>query len=97
MPDFNIIIADSCHELGDELSIFGELINGEHVLREQVLYKEAPSLEVLYRDLGIYKSSSEAKRAGKGGEIPLGYSEHKASKKRRVYIWNPSRYTKDYE
>ncbi len=40
--------------------------------------------------LGIYPSTSKARNAGRVGKIPLGYTEYKASKKRMLYIWNPS-------
>lgn len=88
MPDFNIIIKSSAWQEGDDITMFADRHGDLH--GEEVLYLDAPSLEVLYRDLGIYKSSSEAKRAGKGGPIPTGYSELKASKKCRVYMWNPT-------
>lgn len=50
---------------------------------------EDVTLDILCKDLGIYKSTSEARRAGRIGNIPKGYSEIKASKKVILYVWNP--------
>lgn len=47
-----------------------------------------PSLLV---EMGIFKSKSQARQAGRIGPIPVGWThEFKASKKRRLWIWNPS-------
>jgi hypothetical protein len=59
--------------------------------KEDVYYANSNDIASLMKELGIYKSISEARRANRHGEIPLGYShEFKASKKIRLYIWNPS-------
>lgn len=50
---------------------------------------EAADLPSLLVKLDIYKTTSEARRAGRAGEIPKGYTELKASKTRMLYIWNP--------
>lgn len=86
--DFNIIINSSKHREGDARTMFADRNGDFH--GETIIYRDAPNLECLYRDLGIYKSSSEAKRAGRSGSIPTGYSELKASKTCFVFIWNPT-------
>lgn len=48
---------------------------------------EVPNLLV---ELGIYKSTSQARSAGRIGPVPTGFTESfKASKKRTLCIWNP--------
>jgi hypothetical protein len=58
---------------------------------EEVHFTEADCLSVLMKELGIFKSTSEARRAGRVGPIPEGFTfEFKASKKVRLWIWNPT-------
>lgn len=50
----------------------------------------AKDLSSLLVKLGIFKTTSQARHAGRIGEIPIGYNEIKASKKvPRLCIWNP--------
>lgn len=77
----NIVIKDSPWLESDIKTIFED---------EEVLYAESSELSALMKEAGVYKSTSEARRANRHGEIPLGYTEFKASKKVRLYIWNPS-------
>lgn len=81
MADYNLLVKESPWTFRDLDTIFGD----EHIDAIEDAY-----LDVLLARLGIYKSSSEARRAGRQGPIPLGYSEIKASKKDRLFIWNPS-------
>lgn len=81
MADYNLVVSDSPWTVRDLDIIFED----EHVDRIPNI-----SLDVLLAKLGIYKSTSEARRAGRQGPIPLGYSEIKASKRDRLFIWNPS-------
>ena len=58
---------------------------------EEVHFTEATCLSVLMKELGIFASTSEARRAGRVGPIPNGFTfEFKASKKHRLWIWNPT-------
>jgi hypothetical protein len=42
------------------------------------------------KEMNIFTSTSEARRAGRDGPIPQGFTnDFKASKKRRLWIWNP--------
>lgn len=78
----NIVIKNSTWEDSDIPILFGD---------ETVYFAEATELSVLMRELGIYSSASEARRAGRVGPVPQGWTEaFKASKKRRLWIWNPS-------
>ena len=53
---------------------------------------KAKTLEELMVEVGVYKSLSDARRAGREGEIPEGFTfEYKASKTRRLWIWNPKK------
>jgi len=58
---------------------------------EDVHFTEATDLSVLMKELGVFKSTSDARRAGRVGPIPPGFTfEFKASKKVRLWIWNPT-------
>ena len=81
MADYNMVVATSPWTKRDLDIVFP----GESVVSIQ-----NEPLDVLLAKAGIYKSSSEARRAGRQGPIPLGYSEIKASKRDRLFIWNPS-------
>lgn len=59
-------------------------------LDEFVYFTKCTELPDLLVELGIYKSRSEARRAGRSGPISHGFIELKASKKKRLWIWNPS-------
>ena len=57
---------------------------------EPVVNSQAPNLETLMVELGLYPSKSKAIKDGRRGPIPLGFTEFKATKKQKVWIWNPS-------
>lgn len=57
---------------------------------EEVIFVDNIQLPTLLAQLKVYKSASQARQAGRVGEIPAGYTELKASKKRTLYIWNPT-------
>jgi hypothetical protein len=58
---------------------------------ETVHFTDASDLPGLLVELGIYKSKSDARRAGREGPIPDGWThELRASKKNRLWIWNPT-------
>jgi len=78
--DHNVVIRGSAWVEGDIPVIFGE---------EEVIFSEARDLPNLLVNLGIYPSTSAARRAGRVGPIPLGYTELKASKRDFLFIWNP--------
>jgi len=78
----NVIIKHSAWQERDIELLFGD---------EEVHFTDATDLSVLMKELGIFKSTSEARRAGREGPIPEGFTfEFKASKKRRLWIWNPT-------
>lgn len=76
------------------------LILSEHVLptdaailfgKEEVYVTTEIDLPRLLVEIGVFKSTSEARRAGRLGEVPSGWTDQfKASRKRRLWIWNPS-------
>lgn len=57
---------------------------------EEVTFVELMPLPNLLVELGIFPSTSKARQAGREGNIPLGWSEYKASKKVTLWIWNPT-------
>ena len=57
---------------------------------EEVHFTDAQDLPNLLKELGVFPSTSEARRAGRTGPIPEGWTELKASKKRMLWIWNPT-------
>jgi len=77
----NIIIQNEHLHQTDQEILFGD---------EDVHLTKTTDLPNLLVELGIFKSTSEARRAGRTGEIAKGWtSEFKASKKYRIWIWNP--------
>ena len=77
----NIIVATSKWRESDIPTLFKD---------EDVTFTEQTLIPNLLKDLGVFKSTSEAIRAGRKGSIPEGWTEFKASKKRRLWIWNPT-------
>lgn len=57
---------------------------------EPVVFVDNIPIPNLLVHLGIFKSMSQARQAGRTGNIPSGYTEYKASRKVHLYIWNPS-------
>lgn len=58
---------------------------------EEIHFTDATDLSVLMKEMGIFKSTSDARRAGRVGPIPDGFTfEFKASKKVMLWIWNPT-------
>jgi len=83
----NIIIKGSAWRDEDVAMLFGDLDGNV----EDVIFAESDELSALMRELDIFPSASAARRAGRVGEIPAGWTaEFKASKKRRLWIWNPT-------
>ncbi len=84
----NVVIKGSAWDPGDLDILFAD-IGGAN--QEDVFFAESDELSALMRELGIYPSASAARRAGRHGPIPKGWTpEFKASKKRRLWIWNPT-------
>lgn len=82
--DQNVIVQGPYVEPGDAQALFGP---------EMVVVVEAAHLPELLTKLGIYKSFSEARRAGRDGPIPPGFTlEMKASKLVNLTIWNPTHF-----
>ena len=78
----NIIVRGPNVRDGDAKLLFGD---------EPVHFTDCKTMEHLMKELGFFPSVSEAKRAGREGPIPFGFTDDfKASKKRRIWIWNPS-------
>ena len=78
----NVIITGSAWQESDAKTLFGD---------EQVFFAESDEMSALMRELDVFPSASAARRAGREGPIPEGWTaEFKASKKRRIWIWNPT-------
>jgi len=78
----NVIINSAAWLESDVKTLFGD---------EQVFFAESDEMGALMRELGVFPSASAARRAGREGPIPDGWTaEFKASKKRRIWIWNPT-------
>lgn len=80
MNEFNVVISRSDWQPRDIEIIFEE---------ESVVFSDHMTLDQLLKELGVYKSTSDARRAGRHGPIPFGYSEIKASKLVKLFVWNP--------
>lgn len=79
--DINIIVQNGNVLSGDQKTLFGD---------ESVECIEPMSIPDLMLKFGIYKSKSQAIKAGRTGQIPNGWVELKASKKVYMFIWNPT-------
>ena len=77
----NIVVKTSPWLKSDIKTLFGD---------EEVTFVDDILMPTLLAQLKIYKSASQARQAGREGDIPKGYTEFKASKKRTLYIWNPT-------
>jgi len=77
----NVVIAGSHWKESDLETLFGD---------EEVQFVQVDSLQGLLAHLGVYRTRSESRRAGRWGDIPDGWTELKASKKKRLWIWNPT-------
>jgi hypothetical protein len=87
----NVIIEGSKIEPGDADLLFGDGRSTE--LYQTIAAQDLPQLLV---KLGIYATTSDARRAGRTGPIPPGFTLMKASKQVRVLaIWNPTESLKE--
>jgi len=78
----NIIVNSEFVQEHDRNILFGD---------EPVHFTDAKDLPNLLVELKIFKSTSQARQANRKGSIPFGFTdEFKASKKSRIWIWNPS-------
>lgn len=78
----NVIVNGPNVREGDTALLFGD---------EPVHFTNARDLPNLLKELGIFPSTSEARRAGRDGPIPAGFTDaFKASKIRKLWIWNPT-------
>lgn len=64
----------------------------EHLFSgEPVHFTDARDFPNLLVEIGVFASTSKARHAGRSGPIPDGWTDnYKASKKRRIWIWNPT-------
>lgn len=77
------------------------IVNGPYILptdvatlfggsQDVIHYTDETDLSRLMVELGVYPSTSQARRVGRHGPVPTGFTEYKASKKRPICIWNPT-------
>lgn len=77
----NIVVQNSKWTERDIQLLFGD---------EEVHFTSCENIETLLKELGVYQSISGAKRDGRVGPLPIGFTfAYKASKKHRIWIWNP--------
>ena len=74
------------------LNLFEEMEDDIELLfgNEDVVFSSAKDISVLCKELGVFPSTSAARRAGRMGDIPTGWSEIKGNKKNFLFVWNPS-------
>lgn len=83
----NIIVSDSKWVQSDIAALFGDFNN---CVEEDVMFVNDIPMPNLLVKLGVFKSTSQARRAGRIGDIPKGWSQYKASRKVTLWIWNPT-------
>lgn len=77
----NVVVSSSPWTDRDLELLFGD---------EPIHFTSAEDMPRLMVELEAYPSTSKARQAGRVGDIPNGWTEFKASKKRQVWIWNPT-------
>ena len=78
----NIIINGHFVKDTDANTLFGD---------EDVHYTDETDISRLMVELGLYKSTSKARAAGRVGVVTSGFTDKfKATKKTVLWIWNPS-------
>lgn len=76
----NVVIKQSKWTERDLRCLFGD---------EDVIFSEATSVTDLVVELKLFKSKSQARAAGRIGDIPSGWAEFKGNKTTTLWIWNP--------
>jgi len=85
--EFNIIIDTGFVQESDKELLFGPLTPEDKF----IILPKVMRWPQLFRDIGIFKSSSEAMRNGWDKDIPPGWTQIIIGKLRnRIYIWKPS-------
>lgn len=82
----NVVVRNSAWTERDLELHFGDLEGNV----EEVHFTDAQDLPNLLKELGVFPSTSQARQAGRDGPIPTGWTVLKASKKRMLWIWNPT-------
>jgi hypothetical protein len=78
----NVVVDNGNVRESDILTLFGP--------NARVHFTKCTTMQALMKEMGVFPSTSEATRAGRVGPIPRGFTDDfKASKKRRLWIWNP--------
>ncbi|MBV36211.1 MAG: hypothetical protein CMP47_12300 [Rickettsiales bacterium] len=83
----NIVINDSAWQEKDIATLYGDTNNN---VDEEVRFVDEKPMPNLLVELGVFKSTSQARQAGRTGEIPKGWTQYKASRKVTLWIWNPT-------
>jgi len=79
--DINIIINSKFIQKTDKETLFGD---------EDVIIIESADMQTLHVELGLFSSKGQAIKAGRKGDIPLGWNTLKGNKKTFLFIWNPT-------
>ncbi|AUG85356.1 hypothetical protein FDJ20_gp146 [Vibrio phage Thalassa] len=82
----NVIIFNDHVQPTDTATLFGGDSEPVYIIDSD----EVRDLPHLLAVLEIYKSTSQARQAGRKGKIPTGWTVMKASKKVELFIWNPT-------
>lgn len=77
----NVIIWNEFVKTTDKETLFGD---------EPVIFSKETELPNLLKEVGVYNSTSQARKAGRCGRVPDGWNVIKASKKVEMFIWNPT-------
>lgn len=82
----NVVVKESAWQQQDIETLYGDW-DGTVEKVTMVNNKPLPNLLV---ELGVFKSTSQARQAGRTGDIPTGWTQFKASRKVTLWIWNPT-------
>ena len=79
----NVVVKQSTWTERDIEILFG---------KEEIHFTQTTDIASLVVELGIFPSKSQARKAGREGEISAGFTNaFKASKRHRLWIWNPDK------
>lgn len=81
--DYNIVVNNGNTLPQDIITLFGE----EDVI---TYVEDKTTMTDLVVKLGLFKSKGQARKAGRVGDIPEGWTVVKGNRKTFLFIWNPS-------
>lgn len=80
--DINIIVDSGFIQPEDAQTLFGD--------EPFIVIPSSYTMTDLAVEIGTFKSKSQARKAGRTGPIPEGWTDARGNKKTFLFIWNPT-------